>query len=240
MQFSDTSNYTGIIQTIDFLLFGDGTTQNTDYSVEDRTRNVNRALDEVTAELFKADPNFRWDDTNNTDFPLATATLTSGLDHYSMPDSSLVVNRVRVKDSNGKWQTLEPKLRREFSDTELSSTNTGTPEAYYKMGGAIFPIPISNYTSSGGIELEFQRGGNYFTSDDTTDSPGFAPIFHIFLPVSAALDYARANGMTEKVNMLTAEKERIRMSMVEHYEKRSPDERPRISLKRPSTKRFGL
>jgi len=238
MQFSDTSNYTGIIQTIDFLLFGNGTTQNTDYSIEDRTRNVNLSLDEAVAELFKADPNFKWDDTNNADFPIATTTLTSGLDHYSVPDSTLVVSRVRIKDRNGKWITLDPKLRRELSDSELNST--GTPTQYFKEGGAIFPIPVPDYGVASGIELEFQRGANHFSSTDTTETPGFASIFHEFLPVGAALKYAMANGMSEKVNMLMAEKERIRKSMVEHYEKRSPDERPRISLKRKDVKRYGL
>lgn len=238
MQFSDTSDYTGIIQTIDFLLFGDGTNQNADYSIEDRTRNVNLSLDEAVAEFFKADPNFKWDDTGNTDFPIATTTLVSGLDHYSVPDSTLVVNRIRVKDRNGNWVTLEPRLRRELSDSDLNST--GTPEEYFKEGGAIFPIPVPDYGVASGLELEFQRGANHFTSDDTTDTPGFASIFHEFLPVSAALKYAMANGMTEKVNVLTAEKERIRKSMVEHYEKRSPDERPRISLKKGDVKRYGL
>lgn len=237
MQFSDTSNYTGIIQRIDFLLFGDGTTNNTDYSLNDRTREVNLSLDEAVAELFKADPNFMWDDTTNTDFPIATLDLTANQDHFTVPDSSLVVHRFRVKDENGDWKTLSSKLRREISDDELD--DTGTPDKYYKLDNAFFPVPVPDYSSSGGIELEFQRGANHFSSTDTTATPGFASIFHAFLPVNAALQYAIANNMTEKINVLTSEKERIKKSMKEHYEKRSPDEKPQMRLKPKDVKAYG-
>ena len=238
MKFSDTTNYSGIIQNIDFLLFGKGTTNNTDYSIQDRTREINNAYDEAVAELFKADPNFKWDDTNNTDFPCATTTLTSGLDHYSIPDAALIVHRVRVKDRNGKWVTLTPKHRSELSDTDLAST--GVPNKYYKMGSAIFPIPVPDYGVASGVELEFQRAGNYFSTTDTTKEPGFASTFHDFIPVTAALKYAIANGMAEKINILTAEKERIKKSMREHYELRGADEKPKLKIKRGSVRRFGL
>ena len=238
MQFNDTTDYTGIIQHIDFLLFGDGTTNNTDYALEDRTRNINLAQDEAVAELFKADPNFIWDDTTNTDFPIAKLDLTANQDHFTVPDASLVVHRFRVKDPNGEWQTLTPKLRRELSDSELD--DTGTPSKYYKIDNAFFPVPIPDYGATSGIEVEFQRGANHFDSTDTTTEPGFASIFHEFLPVSAALKYAIANGMSEKIKTLSAEKERIKQSMREHYQLRSPDERPKMRIKSKDQKAYGL
>ena len=64
--------------------------------------------------------------------------------------------------------------------------------------------------------------------------------FHQFLPVSAALMYAIANGMSEKINILIAEKDRIKQSMREHYQLRSPDERPRISLSTKDVRNYGL
>lgn len=238
MQFSDTTDYNGIIQDIDFLLFGDGGTFNSQYSLKDRTRNVNITYDECVSELFKADPNFMWDDTTNANFPIATIDLEAAKDHYTLPDSSLVVHRVRIKNQDSKFVTLTPKMRRELSDTELRST--GTPSKYYKIDNAVFPIPIPDYGATGGVELEFQRGANHFSSTDTTTTPGFNPQFHSFLSVGAALRYAVANGMSEKVNQLTAEKERIRRAIREHYERRSPDDRTRIRLAKRGVKHFGL
>lgn len=238
MQFNDSTNYTGIINQIDFLLFGDGSSLNTDYSLKDRTNNVNIVYDEAVAELFKADPNFIWDDTTNTDFPIAKLDLKANQDHFTVPDASLVVHRIRVKDSNGKWKTLTPKLRRELTDSELEET--GTPDKYFKIDNGFFPVPIPDYEATLGIEIEFQRGANHFSSTDTTATPGFASIFHEFLPVGAALKYAIANGMSEKIEILSAEKERIKKSMLEHYQLRSPDERPKMKLKQGSVRRFGL
>lgn len=237
MEFSNSSTQSGLIQDIDFLLFGSSDTFNTDYSLKDRTRNVNISMDEAVAELFKADPNFMWDDTTNENFPIATLNLTA-VDHFTIPDSSLVVHRIRIKDQNGAWKTLTPKMRREMSDSELAST--GTPNSYYKIDNAIFPIPVPNYTYSGGIELEFQRGANHFVSTDTTKKPGFNPQFHSFLSVGAALRYAIANGMNKKITVLAAEKERIKSSMREHYQLRSPDERPKMKLRAGNIKRYGF
>lgn len=230
MQFNPTDKSNSIIADIDFLLFGDGSTLNTDYSLIDRTRNVNKAWDEAVAELYKADPNYKWDDTSNADFPLATLAITSGLDHYTLLESALVIHRVRMKDSGGTLRTLSPVERRELSDSDLNAT--GSPSKYYKMGGAIFPVPVPNYGAAGGVEIEFQRGANHFTTADTDDSPGFNSQFHHYLSIDAALRYAVSNGLREKTAQLRADKEAVRKAMVEHYERRSPDARPQLKLRR--------
>lgn len=237
MKFNPSDKSDSIIGDIDFLLFGDSSTLNTDYSLIDRTRNVNIALDEIVADLYRADPNYMWDDSTNVDFPFATIAITSGLDHYSLIDSTAVIWSVRMKDSSGHFHTLKPRLRSEFSSEELEST--GTPESYYKMGSAVFPVPIPDYSYAGGVELAFQRGANHFVSTDTSKEPGFNPQFHQFLSVSAALRYAVTHGMTKKVRELRGEKEIIRQSITTHYQRRSPDDRVRLHIKR-STNKYGL
>lgn len=234
MYFNSTDKSNSIVADIDFLLFGDGSTLNTDYSLVDRTRNVNVALDEVVSELFKADPNFMWDDTTNPDFPIAT--ITTSEDHVTIPDGSLVVYRVRIKDSSGEFKTLTPVTRRELTDSELNST--GTPDSYYKIDNAIFPIPEPS--SAMEFELEFQRGANHFVSTDTDKSPGYNSQFHQYLSISAALRYALANGMKEKAGFLQNEKETIRLKIQEHYLRRSPDDRTRFRLKKDSISRYGF
>lgn len=243
MQFNPTDKSLSLIGDIDFLLFSDSSTLNTEYSLVDRTRNINIAYDEVITEIFKADPNYKWDDTTNTDFPIATTTLTAGLDHYSMPDSSLIVHRVRVKDNNGNYVTLVPKNRAELTDTELNSTG-GVPDKYYKVGAAIFPLPVPDYGYAAGVELEFQRGSNHFRTSDTTAEPGFNPQFHQILSIKAALRYALANGMKEKSQMLrdmlhNNNRDGLMDKLLEHYQLRSPDEKPKFKLKR-SSRSYGL
>lgn len=237
MQFNPTDKSVSIVGDIDFLLFSDSSSLNTDYSLTDRTRNINIAWDETVAELYKADPNHQWDDTTNTDFPIATTALVNALDHYTMLDSSLVVHRVRMKDAQGNWITLTPKLRKELTDTELNAT--GTPDKYFKLGEAIFPLPVPDYGIAAGVELTFQRGGNHFTTASTTTSPGFNSQFHQILSIKAAKRYAMANGMSEKVEMLTEMENDVMAKMLEHYQLRSPDEKPQFKLKR-NTRNYGL
>lgn len=238
MYFNPSDKSNSIIADIDFLLFGDGSTFNSDYSIADRTRNINIALDEVVSELFKADPNFMWDDTTNPDFPIAVLALTANQDHYTIPDESLVIHRVRVKGNSGEYFTLTPATRRELTDSDLDST--GTPSKYYKIDNAVFPIPVPDYGVSAGIEIEFQRGANHFSTTDTDTKPGFNPQYHQYLSIGAALRYALANGMKEKASFLISEKERIRSAISEHYARRSPDDRTRLRLKKQSISNYGL
>ena len=238
MQFSDTTNYTGLIQDIDFLLFGDGTTFNEAYSLYDRTRNINLAYDKITALLFRADPNFLWDDTTNSDYPIATTALVSNQANYSLPDSSLVIHQVRVKDTNGDFTTLDPIQRREASDSDLNET--GTPTSYYKIGKQIFLVPTPDYGVSNGIEFYFQRGANHFTSTDTTETAGFASIFHEYLSISAALRYAVANGMATKITVLRDMLQNITNNIEEYYRRRSPDRKPSLQLKKRDITQYGL
>lgn len=238
MQFNPTDKSISIVADIDFLLYGDSSVFNSDYSLVDRARNVNIVFDEAVSEMFKADPNFMWDDTTNPNYPIAKLNLVANREDYVLPDASMVFNRVRVMDTNGKLKTLTPCLRRQLSDSELESV--GVPEKYYKIDNAVFPIPVPNYGASLGIEIEFQRGANHFTSDDTTKAPGFASNFHAILSVGAALRYAMSNGMKEKTTFLTAEKEKIRLALKDHYQSRSPDERPSLKLRRQPVSNYRL
>lgn len=236
--FNGTDKSNSLIADIDFLLFGDGETFNTDYSLVDRTRNINISEDEAIVELYKADPNHKWDDSNNSDLPIATTDLVANQDHYPLLDSALVLHRVRIKDSNGEYVTLDPVNRRELTDDELEAT--GSPEKYYKVGGAIFPVPIPDYGATDGVELEFQRGSNHFATTDTSRTPGFNPQFHQFLSINAALRYALSNGMKNKTTYLKGEKESILTKMREHYQLRAMDEPPKFQLKRPNIAKYGL
>jgi len=232
MQFNPTDKANSLIGDIDFLLFGDSESLNTKYSLTDRTRNINIAYDEATSIMYRADPLYKWDDTSNADIPIATLDLTAGQDHYDLLDSAQILHRVRIQNSEGKFDTLIPVERRDLSDEDLATTNTGNPEKYYKMGGVIFPVPVPNYGATSGVEVEFQRAGTHFVITDEENSPGFNPQFHQYLSVSASLRYAISNGMKEKVVVLTQQKQQIADAMREFYERRSKDKKPSFSLKR--------
>ena len=72
---------------------------------------------------------------------------------------------------------------------------------YDKQGDQLLLYPVPDTTVSDGLELTVQRQPNYFTYDDTTQTPGIVPIFHRFLTLDASLQYCVANGIDRKADI---------------------------------------
>ena len=238
MEFSNLSTYGGILQDIDFLLFGKSNITS-DYATADKTRNVNRHFDDVVSLILQSDGNWKWDDTNNTDQNIGTINLVNAQQEYELIGSTyLTIDLIKVKDANGKYQVLQP-VNHDLSTaqhlTHLEEGNAGMPRFYDKLGDYIYlyPKPSSSLTTlTDGLKVYFQRGASYFLSTDTTKVPGFAAPYHRILSVGAALDYALANGMNAKINILTPMLERLKQGLVDHYASRDGDMKPSMSLRR--------
>lgn len=228
MVFSDSSGGGGIVQEIDFLVNSDTNT----YPIADKTRNINRAMDKVVSLIFGSDGVWDWDDSNQTDLPIATTSLVSGQVDYSFAVSHLKIARVLAKDGGGQWRILQP-----FDITEdigklylLGQPSSGTPIGYDKKANSIFLYPTPDYNSSGGLKIYFQRPSTYFTTADTTKEPGFASIYHRYLSYSAAYDYAVAMGLA-KAPQLRQEMSIMEKELQEFYGKRNRDDRTGIRVK---------
>src|SRR3990167_10147115 len=164
------------------------------------------AEDRVVSLILHADAQWQFDDRNYSDLPIATTTITSGQQDYSLAVSHLTIDRARIKDSGGNWTILDPIDRRDLkTDYSISIFNgSGLPTHYDKMGSSVFLGPISNYTQAASLELTFTRGPLKFdyTDDKFTDdtgsassSPGFNTLFHDLIPLWASFNYAIANGL---------------------------------------------
>lgn len=234
MEFSSTSDKAGIVEEIDFLV----NTDSTSYPLTQKARNVNRWLEEVVSLIMQSDSRWEWDDSNQTDLPIATTTLVDSQQDYNIAGATfLKLLRVEIKDINGNYYLLEPISEKDITAqamTEFLKT-AGRPLYYDKLGDSVFlyPKPSSaNVTLSAGLKAYFQRLPSYFTSTDTTKVPGFAPLFHRILSIGAALDYAVANGLTTKINILTPMAEKLKAGIVEFYSSRIRDEAVRMRLRK--------
>lgn len=245
MVYSSTSNKNGILQKCEFYIFGGnyGSITGSTVRLAEFTSLCNDGLDTVSDLLLNSDGKWQWDDTNYTDFPVATTTLVNGQTDYALDDEQSIIERVEVKDSTGSYYPIYPIDTEDFkqmniSETEYATTN-GLPIKYDKIGNSIklFPAPdTSQVTASAGLKVTYQRAGEYFETTDTTKEPGFASMYHILIPLYASLEYAMANEMKDKVRMLS-EKIAKRESRLEKFMgKRSADTRPIISMKRKNAK----
>lgn len=228
-------NYTEIKKDIDFLVG----TDDTSYPIADKTRNANRHFDDVVSLILQSDAKWKWDDTNHTDQPIGTINLIEGVSEYEVSGATyLKINLVKVKDINGRYQVLTP-VDKDVNNaqflTDLEEGQNSLPRCYDKLGDFIWILPgpsASLVTLPGGLKVWFQRGAVYFVDADDVKIPGFAAQFHRILSVGASLDYAIANTMTNKINMLTPMFNQLKADLVVFYSERSGDEKVRMTLGR--------
>lgn len=217
-------NYTDIKNTVYFY------TKTNSTSLPDATMVLlaNRALERVVQLINHADSRWEFDDSNYPDLPIATTTITSGQQDYSLATSHLSINRVEIKDQSGTWRLLRPIDRNDVSRQALAEyRGSGTPQEYDKIGSSVFLYPTPNYTQAASLKLYFTRGPVMFDSSDTTDQPGFNPLFHKLVPLHASYDYAVANGL-KNANQIFAEIVRMEDDLQKFYGQRSRDERGRM------------
>lgn len=231
MQFNSEANNQDIVSSITFHT--DATT--TDYTVNDRTRNVNKWYHKAASIIQGADGTWAWDDANNTTLPIGTADLVSGQQDYSLSDAMLEIELIEIKDSAGNWLALKPIDIAYFSTYGTSLTNyqttNGTPVEYDKRGRSLFLYPAPNYNSTGGLKIHFKRSASIFTPSDTTKEPGFSVTFHEYLALGASLDYCMLYKQ-ERVPMLRDAIMQMEQDIEDFYGRRSRDMhhglRPRV------------
>ena len=235
MKFSSDSDKSGIVEDIDFLLdiIDNGST---DYPIAQKTRNVNNWYDRAVNLILGADGNWEWDDENYTSTrPVATTTLEADKQRYSLAGEGILkVLRVECKDTTGNWVQLVPfnqDQKRGIALPEWLKT-AGNPQHYDVAYNALVLYPTPNFEASGGLKIYYQRDFDHFTTADTTQAPGFDPLFHRLLSYGAALDYAIAKNMGGRIDLFRAEIAALEEGLVDHYSRKDRDQKVRLSLKK--------
>ena len=237
MVFNDTTTSQGLIQDIDFWLFGSSATMNiTAYPLADRTRRINQRLNRVVSVIFKNDRRWKHDDFNHDDMNIFYSTLVEGQNDYEISGADfLTIEEVAILNSDGKYRILTPIVR-EAGNAQylqgLEDGDSGTPTHYEKHGNSIimYPKPSLSYlTATKGLMVRGKRTPSYFVVGDTTKAPGFNPLHHSYLSIGASYDYALANGMKSKVIQLAPDIAKFEKDIADDYARRSRDSQPKIT-----------
>lgn len=218
-------NYTDIKNTVYLYT----KTNSTSLSDANMVLMANQALDRVVSLINEADSRWEFEDSNQTDLPIATTTITSGQQDYSLATTHLSINRAEVKDSAGNWHKLGLLDRRDVTEAldEYKKTN-GVPEEYDTLGNSVFLYPTPDYTQAASLKLYFTRGPVAFASSDTTETPGFNSLFHKLIPLWVSYDYSVANGL-KNANQIFSEILRLEDQLESFYGQRNRDGRPRLT-----------
>jgi hypothetical protein len=213
-------------------------TNSTAYPIADLTRHANQALDEMVSIAISSNGTWQFDDSNNTDLPIGTTALVSGQADYTFDNEYLMIEQIRVKDSNGNWSDLTPVDRNnEEMKAEILSleTTSGLPIYYDKFGESIYLYPKPNYSQSASLKAFFQRKASYFSTTDTTKEPGFPKHLHKYVPLYCAFSFASAKGLAKKNDLyqrLQVEAQRIK----DHFGRREKDIKRRLQTTQQNNK----
>jgi hypothetical protein len=165
---------------------------------------------------------WQYEDANQTDLPVATATITSGQTSYALPVGTLNVRGIEVKDTGGIWHTLKPiteEMIREFSSMGEFRKVASRIEYYQLVGNTVRVFPAADYTQTDSFRVFYNRGSVAFATTDTTEEPGFVSEFHDLVPLGASIKWFGIN-TPEDLSMpfLTAEYKRKLADLEKFYQ----------------------
>ena len=239
MKYSDVTNKDGAIQFCESLMkLGDGGITNDTVLFKQITSYFNQACKKVETALLRVDKNWKWDDFNYTDFPIATIDLVDQQRDYTLPASTSGGNastlwritRVRIKQLNGLFYDIS-LLPDNWDETQVGTNyNSGIPTTYRLIGNSIrlSSIPkTASVTLTGGLEITFQRSGVDFTTSDTTAQPGFPNAYHDLPCYDAAASYLLPINTTLAVSYSTIFNNRLEL-LSEDWSNRNDDNKNQI------------
>lgn len=225
MEFSNSVNKNGLVEDTDFLC---GTNSDT-YPLADKVRNINNHYLNVNRLIWEVAEGWQYDDSNKTDLPIATTTLTHNQKNYTIPSTAQRVQRIEVKDINGNWRVLD---QIDVNDIKSSINDymemAGMPVQYDIIADSVFlyPSPSSAYCfGTDDMQIYFDRCVTEFTTASTTASPGFAAPFHRILSLGAALDNEKDD---LKIRRMTAEKSDLIEGLKRFYSHRNVERKNSI------------
>lgn len=237
MVFSDTTTKAGLIQECEIALFGDngyGKISGDANRLLQFTNRINRRRERYFLLAFTADGTWQADDSNNTDFPIATTPIVSGQRDYTFDSSMLEIEKVMILPSATAtaYITIYPVDIRDrmYSEIALNNpTNVGPAYSYDKTGNSLILGLTPNYSVAAGIKVIFKRPPNYYLSTDTTKTSGIPSVFDPYLARGAALDYAIDRTMPV-ANNLAGQVKSIESDIVKTLNRRMADERPVMTM----------
>lgn len=237
LAFNDTSTHKGIIQKLERLVYGQdavGRISGNTTLLKQWTAEVNIALDRAFHLIFEADGRWQFDDSNHTDYPIITTNLVANQRDYSFSadsNSNLILSIQKIAILQSATATLYAEIEPADAQTDDYSpyvqndtSVTGIPDRYDKLANGIFLEPIPSYNATAGLKVYISREGSYFAYTDTTKKPGFAGLYHEYLAVYPAWQYAQANNLANQNGLLT-NVQMLEDAIVRHYSKRAEDER---------------
>lgn len=213
------------------------------FTTVQKTLAINNALNKFMLLAMRAEGKWQVDDSNQSDYPVITTTITAGQQDYSFlldqqGNQILDIYKVRIKDAAGNWTTLRQVDLQTGDDYDLNSTVQSIPSKYRVTANGIFLIDIPNYTLSAALEVYINRTPYYFTAGDVstgTKKPGIPWTLHEYLAIRPSYFYCldkglpQAAGLAAELLRFEGDEDKGITGMIEaYYSKRNRDEKTQV------------
>lgn len=204
----------------------------TSYPLADKTADINLALDNALAIIFRAGGKWQYDDSSHTDYPIITTNLVAGQRDYAFVSDEqgnliLDIYKVVMAQPDGTFKDITPvdvQSEKNVAGFYDGNNTQGTPTKYDKTANAIFLDSIPNYTIANGLKVYINREATYFTTADTTKKAGFAGLFHEYLALRPSYMYAYRNSL-KNAPVLLNEMLKMEKALTGYYGRRERDAR---------------
>ncbi len=237
MEFNNTSELNGIIQTIEDLCdFSPATISGDATKLKQFTAKCNQAQHRVRHLIFNHTGNWEYDGGNHIDLPSATTDLILDGKRYALPPDALTVQRLEVKGDNGDWSRLKP-ITKEIVNGSLDEfmKDSGQPMYYRLVNNTIELFPAPNYSQDDSLKVYFDRADTDFLTSDTTKTPSFASLYHKIIPIKVAIDWFKVKQpQSPTLPILIQDDLKLEQELKEYYSKRFKDYKPRIGRSKHS------
>lgn len=212
-----------------------GSTSGT-YLRVDKRRNQNIEYQRIATLIWDSDSTWNYDDSNNTNSPVAYRTVANASASYLVPTTAIRIEGVEIKDNGGNWTKLKPITYHELPVApDAYFTAVGLPMQYMLQGNEIrlFPPPgTNNVTMSSGMAVRLSRAVTELGVSATSTTPGFATPFHRMLSFAASIDFVQDN---QQKQFLMLQKDRLEKGLIKFYSHRADDFPGRLN---PRTKTY--
>lgn len=233
MQFSNTTTKGGLIQRCELnLSLPDGAISGDSTLLAYFTGLINESYYEVFTDILEAQDTWDIDDTNHTDYAIATTPLVADQRDYSFPTSLkiLKIKRVDITYDGENYYNAIPVDSFEFGDglgntTDEDNNFSKSAPAYDVKTDTIWAYPLANASdvSAGAkIRIEFARSLDDFETTDTTQEPGIDRPWHDMIADGASMKYAIIKNMENAKNLKTLFDEK-RFKMKSYYARKQED-----------------
>jgi len=218
---------------VNYTLFLLGNVTTTDYPLADIARATNTAKFNLANKIFRAQDAWDFDDTANSDFPIATTTFVNSQADYPLPTDAIALRRVEVKDINGNWTKLDKidETNIDMALDEFQETD-GIPLYYRVEGGSmvLYPAPdTAMVTATAGLKVYYDRAIDEFTAATTTTEVGMGDSGDQIIAYEVAEEWARIF-RPDRVPLLQTRRQELESSFLERTSHKMKGSDPRLQV----------